>query len=139
MQKTDWIWRNGEWVRWDDATVHVSAHALHYGSSVFEGIRAYSTPDGPAILCLEPHVRRLFNSCKIARMEMPYTPEQVSSAIVEHRGHATDTKAAISARWSFAAWTRSAWMGAPARWKSSSSRWNGAATWARKPSSRASM
>ncbi len=83
MQKSDWIWQNGEWVAWDDATVHVSAHALHYGSSVFEGIRAYSTPDGPAVLGLEPHVRRLFNSCKIARISVPFSPEQISTAIVE--------------------------------------------------------
>ena len=48
-QKSEWMWRNGEWVRWEDATVHVTAHALHYGSSVFEGIRAYATPDGPAV------------------------------------------------------------------------------------------
>lgn len=83
MQKSDWIWRNGDWVPWDQATVHVSAHGLNYGSSVFEGIRAYATPDGPAILALEPHVRRLFNSCKIARMDVPFTPEQISAAIVE--------------------------------------------------------
>jgi branched-chain amino acid aminotransferase len=83
MPKSDWIWRNGEWVAWDDATVHVTAHVLHYGSSAFEGLRAYSTPDGPAVFCLEPHVRRLFNSCKIGRMDMPFTPEQISAAIVE--------------------------------------------------------
>jgi len=83
MQKSDWIWQNGEWVAWDDATVHVSTHALHYGSSVFEGIRAYSTPDGPAVLGLEPHVRRLFNSCKIARIDVPFSPQQISTAIVE--------------------------------------------------------
>ena len=65
LQKSEWIWSNGEWIAWDDATVHVSAHALHYGSSVFEGIRAYSTPDGPAILGLEAHTKRLFDSCKL--------------------------------------------------------------------------
>lgn len=83
MEKTDWIWQNGEWVPWDQATVHVTAHALHYGSSVFEGLRAYSTPDGPAVFCLGPHTRRLFNSCKIARIELPFTPEQINNAIVE--------------------------------------------------------
>ncbi len=83
LQKSDWIWMNGEWVPWDEATVHVSVHGLHYGSSVFEGIRAYATPDGPAVFGLEPHVRRLFNSCKIARIELPFAPEQVSAAIVE--------------------------------------------------------
>jgi branched-chain amino acid aminotransferase len=83
MEKTDWIWRNGEWVPWDQATVHVSAHALHYGSSVFEGLRAYATPDGPAVFCLEAHTRRLFNSCKIARIDVPFSPEQINSATVE--------------------------------------------------------
>ncbi len=83
LQKTDTIWRNGEWVAWDEATVHVSTHALHYGSSVFEGIRAYATPDGPAVMGLQPHVERLFNSCKIARIEMPFAPEAISEAIVE--------------------------------------------------------
>ncbi|MBN1565469.1 MAG: branched-chain amino acid transaminase [Anaerolineae bacterium] len=83
MQKSEWIWQNGKWVVWDDATVHISAHALHYGSSVFEGLRAYSTPDGPAVFCLEEHTLRLFNSCKIARIDMPYTPEQINAATVE--------------------------------------------------------
>lgn len=83
LAKSEWIWHNGDWVAWDDATVHVTTHALHYGSSVFEGIRAYSTPDGPAVLGLEPHVRRLFNSCKIARIDLPYTPDEVSRVIVE--------------------------------------------------------
>lgn len=83
MQKCDWVWRNGEWVAWEDAHVHVSVHALHYGSSVFEGIRAYSTPDGPAVFALEPHVRRLYNSCKIARLDVPYSASQLSDAMVE--------------------------------------------------------
>ncbi len=82
-QKSEWMWRNGEWVRWEDATVHVTAHALHYGSSVFEGIRAYATPDGPAVFCLDAHVRRLFDSCKIARIPVPYSPAEITSAIVE--------------------------------------------------------
>jgi branched-chain amino acid aminotransferase len=83
MDKTEWIWRNGEWIKWDEATVHVTAHALHYGTSVFEGLRAYSTPDGPAVLGLEPHTRRMFNSSKIIRMEIPFTPEQINHAILE--------------------------------------------------------
>ena len=69
----EWIWKNGEFVKWEDATVHVTTHALHYGSSVFEGIRAYATPQGPAVFRLQPHTRRLLNSAKIARMEVPYT------------------------------------------------------------------
>jgi branched-chain amino acid aminotransferase len=77
------VWYNGELVPWDEATVHVSAHALHYGSSVFEGIRAYSTPQGPAVFCLDAHVERLFNSAKIFRMDVPYTSEEITAAIKE--------------------------------------------------------
>jgi branched-chain amino acid aminotransferase len=83
IQRTEWIWHNGEFVKWDDATVHVTAHALHYGSSVFEGLRAYATPNGPAILALEAHIRRLFDSCRVMRMELPYRSEQVLDAVVE--------------------------------------------------------
>ncbi|MEW6028137.1 MAG: branched-chain amino acid transaminase [Chloroflexota bacterium] len=83
IPKTEWIWHNGKFVKWDDANVHVTTHALHYGSSVFEGIRAYATSKGTAILGLRQHVQRLFDSCRIVRMELPYTQEQVSSAIVE--------------------------------------------------------
>jgi len=80
---TPWIWFNGKLVPWDEARVHVFSHALHYGSSVFEGIRAYATPRGPAVLGLEPHVCRLFDSCKIYRMPIPYQPEEISQAILE--------------------------------------------------------
>jgi branched-chain amino acid aminotransferase len=87
---TEWIWKNGEFVAWEDATVHVTAHALHYGSSVFEGIRAYATPQGPGVFRLQPHTQRLFNSCKIARIEVPYTPDEINNAIIsiiEKNGH----------------------------------------------------
>jgi branched-chain amino acid aminotransferase len=77
------VWSNGMLIPWDEATVHVSAHVLHYGSSVFEGIRAYATPDGPAVFCLDAHVERLFNSCKIFRMEIPYTPQEIKTAILD--------------------------------------------------------
>jgi branched-chain amino acid aminotransferase len=83
IPKTEWIWLNGKFVEWDDANVHITTHALHYGSSVFEGIRAYATSKGTAILGLKPHVQRLFDSCRIVRMDLPYTQEQVSSAIIE--------------------------------------------------------
>ncbi len=79
----EWIWRNGEFVKWEEATVHVTTHALHYGSSVFEGIRAYATPNGPAVFRLQPHTRRLFNSAKIARIEMPHTEDEINAAIIE--------------------------------------------------------
>jgi len=80
MNATKYIWFNGELVPWEKATVHVMTHALHYGSSVFEGIRCYNTPKGPAIFRLAPHTRRLFDSAKIYRMELPYTPGQISDA-----------------------------------------------------------
>jgi branched-chain amino acid aminotransferase len=83
MQKMEVIWYNGKFVPWDSATVHVTAHVLHYGSSIFEGIRAYATPGGPAVLGLKPHVDRMFNSCKVYRMEMPYSREEISKAILD--------------------------------------------------------
>ena len=83
IEPTPFIWFNGELVPWDEARVHVFAHALHYGSSVFEGIRAYATPCGPAVLGLESHVRRLFDSCKIYRMPVPYRQDEISQAILE--------------------------------------------------------
>ncbi len=83
MQKTDYIWFNGQLVAWEQATVHVLSHALHYGSSVFEGIRCYDTPRGPALFRLQPHVRRMFDSAKIYRMEIPYSQQQLAVAIKE--------------------------------------------------------
>jgi branched-chain amino acid aminotransferase len=80
INPTKYIWFNGELVPWENATVHVMTHALHYGSSVFEGVRCYNTPKGPAIFRLAPHTRRLFDSAKIYRMEIPYTPAQINEA-----------------------------------------------------------
>jgi branched-chain amino acid aminotransferase len=77
---TKYIWFNGELVPWESATVHVMTHALHYGSSVFEGLRCYNTPKGPAIFRLTPHTRRLIDSAKIYRMELPYTVDQLNEA-----------------------------------------------------------
>jgi branched-chain amino acid aminotransferase len=74
---------DGKLIPWEQATAHVTAHALHYGSSVFEGIRAYATENGPAIFCLDPHVDRLFNSAKVYRMELPYTREEIVHAITD--------------------------------------------------------
>ncbi|MCE5234239.1 MAG: branched-chain amino acid transaminase [Mizugakiibacter sp.] len=85
----DWIWHNGEIKPWRDATVHVMAHALHYGSSVFEGIRSYATPKGPAIFRLTDHLKRLFHSAKVYDIAMPYTLEQLaaaSRAVVQKNG-----------------------------------------------------
>lgn len=74
------IWFNGDLMPWQNATVHVMSHALHYGSSVFEGIRAYNTHKGTCIFRLEDHIRRLFDSAKVYRMHIPFTPEQVMQA-----------------------------------------------------------
>jgi branched-chain amino acid aminotransferase len=81
MTPTRWIWMDGSFVSWDEARIHVLSHVVHYGSSVFEGLRCYSTPDGPAIFRLEDHVRRLFRSCRIYRMEPKVTQEEVADAI----------------------------------------------------------
>jgi branched-chain amino acid aminotransferase len=76
----DKIWHNGTMVPWRDANVHVLAHGLHYGSSVFEGIRAYGTPDGIQIFQLKAHLQRLLDSAKIYRMDMPYDLPTLSEA-----------------------------------------------------------
>ena len=74
------IWFNGEIIPWREAKVHVLTHALHYGTGVFEGVRAYDTPDGPAIFRLEEHTTRLFNSAKIISMKLPFSYEQIFEA-----------------------------------------------------------
>jgi branched-chain amino acid aminotransferase len=81
--KSEKIWFDGELVDWDQATVHVASHVLHYGSSVFEGIRTYQTQDGPAVFCLDAHIDRLFNSAKVFRMEIPFTKTEVKDAIID--------------------------------------------------------
>ena len=78
--QTKYIWFNGEMVPWENATVHVTAHALHYGSSVFEGIRCYKTPKGPQIFRLREHIDRLFNSAKIYRFPVVQTKEEIMDA-----------------------------------------------------------
>ncbi len=83
MTKSEKIWMNGELVAWDDAKVHVLSHALHYGSSVFEGIRAYRTPKGPAVFRLPEHMERLMQSAKIYRMKVPYTQQDLERAVLE--------------------------------------------------------
>ena len=83
LPKSAYIWFSGQFVPWDEAKIHVLSHVLHYGSSVFEGIRVYQTPHGPAVLGLGAHVDRLFKSCKIVEMPLPYTPEEIEAAILE--------------------------------------------------------
>jgi branched-chain amino acid aminotransferase len=77
---TQYIWFNGKLVPWEKATVHVLSHALHYASSVFEGVRAYATPNGVAIFRLRDHTKRLFESAKIYRISIPFSPEQINEA-----------------------------------------------------------
>lgn len=77
------IWFNGELVEWRSATTHVLTHTLHYGMGVFEGVRAYETPDGPGIFRLQDHTKRLFNSAKIVGMQLPFTEEQINRAHID--------------------------------------------------------
>jgi branched-chain amino acid aminotransferase len=77
---TEKIWFNGELIPWEDAKIHVLTHTLHYGTGVFEGIRAYETARGPAVFRLTEHVERLFNSAKIMMMDIPYTVDEIVQA-----------------------------------------------------------
>jgi branched-chain amino acid aminotransferase len=77
---TEKIWMNGELVAWDDARIHILTHSLHYGMGVFEGVRAYETPQGPAVFRLTEHMARLHNSAKIMGMELPYSVEELVQA-----------------------------------------------------------
>src|SRR5688572_3474405 len=89
----DHIWHNGTIKPWAEATTHVMAHVVHYGSSVFEGIRCYQTPNGPVIFRLTDHNRRLYASAKIYDLEIPYTLEQINQAcrdVIAANGNTTD-------------------------------------------------
>jgi branched-chain amino acid aminotransferase len=79
----EWIWKDGEFIPWADATTHILSLAVQFGSSVFEGIRCYDTPAGPAIFRLEPHMRRLMDSCRIYRMVPQQTQEELEEACKE--------------------------------------------------------
>src|SRR5712691_9583711 len=83
MQATEKIWMNGELVDWDDAKIHVGTHGLHYGTGVFEGIRCYDTPQGPAVFRLGDHLERLVTSGKLLYMQLPYSVEELRSACME--------------------------------------------------------
>ena len=84
LTPTEKIWHNGRFIRWDEATIHVLSHVVSYGSSVFEGIRCYSTPAGPAVFRLREHVRRMVDSAKIYRMEnLGFTAAQLAEAMLE--------------------------------------------------------
>jgi len=80
FEQSKWVWKNGELVRWSDATVHVSAHALHYGSGVFEGLRCYETLNGPAVFRLDAHLERLYASAGVYGIDIPYAREELAQA-----------------------------------------------------------
>ncbi len=80
IAESQWIWRDGAFIPWADATIHVLSHSVQFGSAAFEGIRAYSTSRGPAIFRLREHLTRLFMSCKIYRTDVPYTIDQLIAA-----------------------------------------------------------
>jgi len=83
IKKMEFIWFNGKLVPWDEAQLHVLAHVVHYGSSFFEGLRCYETPRGTAIFRLTAHMRRLIDSARIYRTELPYSLEQLVAAVKE--------------------------------------------------------
>jgi branched-chain amino acid aminotransferase len=83
IQKVEKIWMDGELVPWEDARIHILTHSLHYGSGVFEGIRAYHTSQGAAVFRLTDHINRLFNSAKVFMIEIPFSPEELIEAVKE--------------------------------------------------------
>jgi branched-chain amino acid aminotransferase len=83
ITESEKIWMDGELVNWSDAKIHILTHTLHYGCGVFEGIRAYSTPTGPAVFRLTDHIIRLFNSAKIFMIDVPFTVEEIIEATKE--------------------------------------------------------
>src|SRR5277367_4877165 len=83
IQKTDKIWHNGKLINWDDATIHVMSHVIHYGSSVFEGFRCYALPSGPAIFRAQEHIQRLLDSSKIYRIDVDFTGEDLVAGMVQ--------------------------------------------------------
>jgi len=83
LTETNWIWRDGEFIRWADAQIHVLSHSVQFGSSVFEGVRCYSTSRGPAIFRLQDHLQRMLDSAKIYRMDLAYSIDDLVAACCE--------------------------------------------------------
>jgi branched-chain amino acid aminotransferase len=83
VKQADLIWMNGEFVKWEDAKVHVLTHGLHYGTGVFEGVRCYDTEIGPAVFRHQDHIDRLFKSAELYYMPIPFSPEQLRQATLE--------------------------------------------------------
>ena len=77
LDESEWIWKNGQMIPWADAQLHLLSTAVQFGTSVFEGVRTYETPNGPAIFRLDSHIRRLLDSAKIYRMVPDFTPERM--------------------------------------------------------------
>jgi len=82
-EKDGVVWMNGKYIAWKDANIHIASHVIHYGSCLFEGFRAYDIPKGTVIFRLDAHIKRLYNSCKMYRMEIPFTQEEFEKAVVE--------------------------------------------------------
>jgi branched-chain amino acid aminotransferase len=87
IEKTGKIWHNGTLINWDEATIHVMSHVVHYGSSVFEGIRCYAPPSGPAIFRAQEHIQRLLDSAKVYRIDLPFTRDEIIQGMLETVGH----------------------------------------------------
>ncbi len=83
INKTEKIWMDGKFVNWDDAKIHIMTHTLHYGLGAFEGIRCYNTPRGPAIFKLDEHVKRLFQTAHIFRMDIPFSKDEIKKAVID--------------------------------------------------------
>ena len=83
LEKTEKIWHNGKLIPWDKATLHVMSHVIHYGSSVFEGVRCYALPSGPAIFRAKEHMQRLLDSAKIYRIDVDFTVESLIEGMAE--------------------------------------------------------
>ena len=80
--ESEWIWKDGEFIPWGEARIHVLSLAVQFGNSMFEGIRCYETEAGPAIFRLDAHLRRLQDSCRVYRMDLPYTNEDLTAACI---------------------------------------------------------
>ena len=83
MNEAKFIWMDGKFINWNEAKVHILTHTLHYGNGVFEGTRAYQTKDGLAIFRLRDHTKRLLNSAKIVKIDVPFSLEELENAQIE--------------------------------------------------------
>ena len=109
IAKVPWIWMDGKFIEWDNARVHVTAHCLHYGTGVFEGIRCYETPRGPAVFKLDAHLKRLINSASIYDLAIPFSPADLHRATLELIGRNGLTSAYIRPIAFFGAYSLDVW------------------------------